>query len=92
MNDVMLLSDCLNCAQYVGTVLNKALGQQLREALVHDDPATLNWARQNYNKAFQAEDITIELILKARNAYNMSSEDLEDELSPEGKWCHATER
>ena len=79
----------LCCAQYVGTVLNNALGQQLRDELVHDDPVTLNWARSN---GFQAEDITIQLILKARNAYNMSSEDLEDELSPEGKWCHATER
>ena len=79
----------LCCVQYVGTVLNNALGQQLRDVLVHDDPVTLNWAR---NTGFKAEEITIQLILKARNVYNMSSEDLENELSPEGKWCHATER
>ena len=84
-----LLSDCWSCTQYVGTVLNKALGPQLRTALVHDDPATLNWGP---GKGYRAEDITVELILKARNAFNMSSEDLEDELSSEGKWCHAAER
>ena len=85
----MLLSDCVSCAQYVGTVLSKALGQQLRAVLVGDDPATLNWAS---GSGIKAEDITIDLILKARNAFNMSSEDLESELSPEGKWCHAAER
>lgn len=82
-------SDCLSCVQYVGTVLNKALGQQLRAVLVNDDPATLNWAR---GSGIKAEDITMDLILKARNAYNMSSETLGNELSPEGKWCHAAER
>ena len=85
----LLLSDCLSCAQYVGTVLNKALGQQLRAALVADDPATLNWAQGN---GIDAKDITISFVLKARNAYNMSSENLESELSPEGKFCHAAER
>ena len=81
--------DCLPCAQYVGTVLNKALGHGLREEVLQDDPAVLNWRNGN---GFKAEDVTTELILRGRNSYRMSSEHPDNVLSAQGKLCHATER
>ena len=81
--------DFLPCAQYVGTVLNKALGHGLRAEVLDNDPAVLNLIA---GRGFEAEDVTIELILKGRNSYNMSSEQLDDVLSNQGKLCHATER
>ncbi len=73
----------------MGTVLNKALGHQLKAEVLHDDPAVLNWMN---GRGFEAEAVTTELILRGRNSYNMSSEYLDDVLSTQGKLCHATER
>ena len=81
--------ECLDCAQYVGTVLNKALGHELRIEVAAEDPAMVTWLTGD---GHPPEDITKQFILKARNAYNMSSERLEDNLGRAGKLCHASER
>ena len=85
----MATSNCPDCAQYVGTVLNKALGHKLRGEVLNNDPAMITWITGN---GHGPEDVTTELILNYRNSFNMSSESLGSTLSTEGKLCHATER
>ncbi|CAK0786767.1 hypothetical protein CVIRNUC_009981 [Coccomyxa viridis] len=82
---------CVSDEQYVGTVLNRALGKASRAEIKFDDPAMLNWVNA---KGFQPEDINLELILHARNTANMSgpSDDIwKERARPIKKLCKAIE-
>ena len=93
----MLMQSDLNplCVlQYVGTVLNRALGKATRAEIKDDDPTMLNWVSA---KGFQPQDINAELILRARNAANMSTHEPSEHIwkkraHPSKKLCNAIER
>ena len=76
------------CAQYVGTALSSVLGKALLEELVID-PAMLHIKAQG---GLQPEEITPELILRARNVVDTNFTELEPPGAGPGWSGDRTER